>query len=185
MCNLFTRRHVSISFDGRHISVTDPFSNRVCVATIARTYYFSMADIDDITCTFLGFPRPFSSLPTFTFFNKSSVPEGSSTRPCVITVVEPGLGIICACLPTLSSIFNRAIWSRVSSLSCVRTLYARSMEKCKRSELSKQSATSNQARKADPKVDVLITLPAEAWKRRTMTAMQEAQDGFFDSAAIA
>ena len=155
------------------------------MATVARTYYFSITDINDITCTFPDFPHPLSSFHTSASFNKSSVPEGSSTRPCTITVVEPGLGIICACLPTLSSLFNRAIWSRVSCLSCVRTVYARSMEKFKRSKRSKQSATSNQARKADPKVDVLITLPAEAWKRRTMTAMQDAQDGLYDLAAIA
>lgn len=177
---------MSTSLDGCHKSIPDSFSTRVCVATIARTYYFSITNIDDITCTSPFFRHSFSSFDNAAISNKSSVLQGSSTRPCTITVVEPGLGIICACLPTLSSIFNRAIWSRVSSFSFsfVRTVYARSLEKIKRSKFSKQSVTSGQTRQVDPKVDVLISLPAEAWKRRTMTAMLDAEDGLDDSAII-
>lgn len=62
MCDIFTRRHVSISLDGFLQSITDPFSTRVCVATIARAYYFSITNIDDVTCTF-----PFSPCAPFLF----------------------------------------------------------------------------------------------------------------------
>lgn len=116
--------------------------------------------------------------PHISRFSKSSnFPPGTSTAPCILTVVEPGLGIICACLPAMPSIFNRATWSRISSLPILRTVYARSSEKLKRTKSSKHSAGSNRSHKVDPKVNVLITSPAEAWKWRTMSAMQHAEDG--------
>ena len=112
-----------------------------------------------------------------TFSDPLSVPPGTSTSSCILTAVEPGLGIICACLPTMPSIFNEATWSQISSLPVIRTVYAGSSERLKRLKSSKQSASSSQSRKANPKVNVLITSPAEAWKLRTMSAMQRAEDG--------
>lgn len=116
------------------------------------------------------------SLPISTFSNQPSFPQGTSTGPCILTVLEPGLGIVCACLPVMPSVFDRAVWSRISSFPILRRVCSSSSKDSDSSKSSKQSAFTNPSRNSNLEMNGLITSPAHKWNGRTMSAAQLAED---------
>lgn len=72
----------------------------ICVASILRITYLWLIVFDDVSG---------GSNNSFTTYSLTDYLIGTIAIPSIWTSLEPGLGIVCGCLPTFPSLFRR--WS--------------------------------------------------------------------------